>query len=177
MKKIIITLLTVTACLCLIAGCDQDQKPEQSETSAESKTEAVTGTNGTQGETDSKTEADTEAQTKYEDTIDAECVVKKGHRYVIVLPKSGKSIPVENACVKYLPLVSDELVAAAEAKITEQIGSLDDDPNWTVGAYGDKKMCLVVEVIKFIDGADDLEDGGCGIDHEHIFFAESIIEE
>ena len=179
MKKIIITVLTVAACLCLIAGCDKNQKPEETEAGSESKTETVTKAKETQSETESRQETVTgsetapETQTKYEDTIDAECVVKKGHRYVIVLPKSGVSIPVENKYVKYLPYVSDELVAAAEAKITAEIGSLDDDPSWTVGEHGDKEICLVVEVIKFIDG---VEEGGCGIDHEHLIFAEPIIE-
>ena len=173
MKKIIITVLTVAACLCLIAGCDKNQKPEETEAGSESKTETVTEAKETQSESETRPETAPETQTKYEDTIDAECVVKKGHRYVIVLPKSGVSIPVENKYVKYLPYVSDELVAAAEAKITEEIGSLDDDPHWTVGEHGDKEICLVVEVIKFIDG---VEEGGCGIDHEHLIFAEPIIE-
>ena len=157
MKKLFITLFAIMACMLLITGCDTAKNPQNKETESQTVTET---------ETEKKNE------------IVAKCVVKKGKRYVIVLPESNYSLPVEKEFVKYLPYVTDELVAAAEKKITEDAASLGEtSPNWTIKAYEDDKMCLVVEVIKFVEGADYMEEGGCGIDHEHIFFAESIINE
>ena len=183
MKKLFVTLFAIAMCVILIAGCDtkQDQQDPDNTTSTEApateeKTEGATETtNKTENKTENGTQSETETSKK--DTVSAECVVKKGNRYVIVLPASGYSIPIGRDYVKYLSQVTDELVLAAEAKITEQVNALGETPNWTISSYGDDKMCLVVEVIVFAEGADYMEEGGCGIDHEHIFFAESIIED
>lgn len=159
MKKLFFTLLAITACVFLITGCDAAKNPQNKETQSE-------------------TETATEAHTEKRKEIVAKCVVKKGKRYLIVLPESKYSLPVEKEFVKYLPYVTDELVAAAEKKIAEGAASIGEtSPNWTIKVHGDDKMCLVVEVIKFVEGADYMEEGGCGIDHQHIFFAESIINE
>ena len=145
----------------------------QSESATESANVTETAT-----EIESESESVTESETKpQKNEITATSVQKKGNRYVIVLPISKTSIPVDNSYTKYLHLVTDELVEAAEAKIIEAARELGEDPQWTVGEYGDMKLCLIVEVIKFVEGADYMDEVGCGIDHEHVFLAESIIAE
>ena len=168
MKKIFILIIAMLTCTLFAVGCDQTEKPDN-DTASETQSE-------TQSESDTQ-ETDAESETSKKDTISAECVVKKGNRYVIVLPASQYSIPVDRDFTKYLPYVSDELVAAAEAKITKEVEEIGGELGWTIAEHENGKMCLVVEVIKFVEGADYMEEGGCGIDHEHIFFAESIIEE
>ena len=165
MKKILIVLFIIATCVLATVGCDNDQDGQPTDTSTETETET---------ETEATTETETSSSIS---SISAKCVVKKGNRYVIVLPTSGKSIPVDKACVKYLSLVTDELVLAAETKITEEIRSIDNNPNWQIVPHGNDKVCLVVEVVRFFEGADYMEDAGCGIDHEHLVFAQSIIEE
>ena len=168
MKKIFILIIAMLTCTLFAVGCDQTEKPDN-DTVSETQSE-------TQSESDTQ-ETDAETETSKKDTISAECVVKKGNRYVIVLPASQYSIPVDRDFTKYLPYVSDELVAAAEAKITKEVEEIGGELGWTIAEHENGKMCLVVEVIKFVEGADYMEEGGCGIDHHHIFFAESIIEE
>ena len=168
MKKIFILIIAMLTCTLFAVGCDQTEKPDN-DTVSETQSE-------TQSESDTQ-ETDAESETSKKDTISAECVVKKGNRYVIVLPASQYSIPVDRDFTKYLPYVSDELVAAAEAKITKEVEEIGGELGWTIAEHENGKMCLVVEVIKFVEGADYMEEGGCGIDHHHIFFAEPIIEE
>ncbi len=168
MKRFFISICAIAACALLAAGCDQTEKPD---TDTSSETQSESGTN------QEETPTAEENETAKKDTISAECVVKKGSRYVIVLPESKYSIPVDRDFTKYLPYVSDELVAAAEAKIKKQVEEIGGELGWTIAEHENGKMCLVVEVIKFVEGADYMEEVGCGIDHHHIFFAESIIEE
>ncbi len=185
MKKIFILIIAMLTCTLFAVGCDQTEKPDkdtaseiQSETQSESDTQedkAPETNEGSEGVSEGETKAETETSKK--DTISAECVVKKGNRYVIVLPASQHSIPVDRDFTKYLPYVSDELVAAAEAKITKEVEEIGGELGWTIAEHENGKMCLVVEVIKFVEGADYMEEVGCGIDHHHIFFAEPIIEE
>ncbi len=151
MKKILISSLIIAMCIFSAVGCQStDKSPE---------TESVTDNISTESETPQKRPEFT-----------ADCVVKKGNRYVIALPTSSDVIPVRNAYVKYLSRVSDELVKTAEDKIAESVKALGEEPEWALVAE-DNNLFLTVEVIKFIDGA---EGEGCGIDHEHIIFTEKI---
>ena len=159
MRKLLAVLLAVLATALTLTACETADAPE------------------TEKPTDSVTEAPETNAPAQKPEITAECVVKKGNRYVIVLPKSKHSIPVDRDFVKYLPYVSDELVAAAEAKITEDVEKIGGELEWTISEHENGKMCLMVEVIVFKEGADYMEEQGCGIDHDHFFFAEYIIEE
>ena len=190
MKKLLVALILILACVIFVVGCNTNRENENSDSSTDTvteteKNEASSDNEGgdnttesestTKAETETQTAADVEAETKK--GITASCVVKKGNRYVIVLPISGKSIPVGSSYTKYLSQVTDELVRAAEAKITEQVEALGETPEWSIEKNEDGELCLSAEVIKSIEGADENGEGGCGIDHEHFFFAESIIGE
>ena len=138
------------------------------------ETEIETGS-GLDSDTKNETESNLEYETQKD--ITASCIVKEGDLYVIVLPISGERVPIHSSYTEFLPYVTDESVRAAEAKITEQVNALGETPKWIIGESNGKGLCLIVEVIKFIQGADESGEGGCGIDHEHLFFAESIIGE
>ena len=160
MRKFLAVLLAAMAFALPLSACNNAETPKD-----EKPTEAVTEA------------PETEAPVKRPE-ITAECVVKKGNRYVIVLPESKKSIPVDNSLVKYLSSVTDELIAAAEAKISAEVKKLGEkESNWSIASHDGKEICLVVEVIVFKEGADYMEEQGCGIDHDHVFFAESLIPE
>ncbi len=157
MKKIFSILLIVSMCTLFAVGCNSSKGEEQT---AQTAPETVKETEIAVEETD----------------FDATCVKKKANRYVIVLPVSKHIIPVANSYSKYLPQVSDELVLAAEEKIIEQIKALEEDPYWTIEINDEGKMCLKVEIIKYIDN-ENPDEAGCGIDHEHLIFSEPITAE
>lgn len=169
MKRILAILLALMALTLPLSSCEKAEG-----TDTEKPTETITESPETDAPETGTSE--TKAPEKRPD-ITAECVLKKGNRYVIVLPESNKSIPVDNSLVKYLSSVTDELVAAAEAKISAEVKKLGEEPDWRIEAYENKEICLVVEVIVFKEGADYMEEQGCGIDHDHVFFAESLIPE
>ena len=153
MKKIFRILVMIMACILLATGCGNKKTNEEK---------------STKKETETKTEITLE-ETDYS----ASCVKKKGSRYVIVLPVSGYIIPIGNTQVKYLSYVSDELVLAAEEKITAETGALGEEPRWSIEIGEENELRLNVEIIKYIDN-EDPDAVGCGIDHEHIYFSESI---
>lgn len=147
MKKIIVLFLVLATCIFTFAVCNPTE---------------------TNGETESETKAPLElVDTDY----NAECIKRKGKRLVIVLPESDHILPVRNSDVKYLSKVNDEMVLAAEKKITESVTAMGEKPEWTLSVNEDGELCLKVEVIKFIE---DAEGEGCGIDHEHVIFEEPI---
>ena len=151
MKKIIVLLLVLTTCVMTFAACTS---PAES------------------GGESSETESETKAPLELEDTdYNADCIKRKGKRLVIVLPESKHILPVRNSDVKYLSKVSDELVSAAEKKITASVTAMGEKPDWVLEVNEDGELCLRAEVIKFIE---DAEGEGCGIDHEHIVFEEPI---
>ena len=148
MKKIIAIILTLISLSACFVGCESPIDEPESETKAELQLE----------------------DTDY----DADCIKRKGKRLVIVLPESEYILPVNNSYVKYMSRVSDERVLAAEKKITEGVTALGAETDWTLEINDDGELCLKVEVIKHID---DAEGEGCGIDHEHVIFSESIVDE
>lgn len=152
MKKIIATLLVILSFALCFSAC-----------------EAPSGNDNTE------TESETKAELKLEDTdYNADCVKRKGKRLVILLPESNEILPVINSYVKYLSLVSDELVLEAEKKITQEVNEIGGELDWTLELNDEGVLCLRVEVVKTID---DAEGEGCGIDHEHFIFSEPIVVE
>lgn len=96
--------------------------------------------------------------------------------YKLTLPKSKKEIILDKDEVKFVPYVTDALIEAAENKITKDISQYSNNSDFYLDVIDDY-LCLSVEVIKKIDPpASDGEYtyGGCGYDHEHLFFNERI---
>ena len=75
---------------------------------------------------------------------------------------------------QYLKGATPERIAAAEAALAEQLkayGKNHSDGYLSVDDEG--RLCLSCEIIVYLDGPAQGE-GGCGIDHEHIFINEPI---
>lgn len=108
----------------------------------------------------------------------AQCLTEENGVYKLKLPQSGATIELNDNEVRFVPYVTDALVEAAENKITEDISEYSNNSDFFL-QITDDYLCLVVEVIKSIDPPASAEegdyvDGGCGVDHKHLFFSEHI---
>lgn len=98
--------------------------------------------------------------------------------YVLTLPKSKEEIELYEQQVRFVPYVTDSLVEAAEKKIIDEVSQYSSRSDFFL-QITDDYLCLVAEVIKSIDPPASAEEGefaegGCGGDHEHLFFGERI---
>ncbi len=91
----------------------------------------------------------------------------------IVLPVSGKILEVDEKYRKYIPYISDELLSAAETKISEATSKYDNNSGFYFSVDDEGYLCLNVEAIRDIPKEEQNEAVGC-IDHEHLFFCERI---
>lgn len=110
--------------------------------------------------------------------ITTSCMSKENGAYILTLPKSGERIKLENEERLYAPFITDELVTAAENKITDAVSKYSNHSGFYL-QINDGYLCLTAEVIKKIDITASTEEGGfaeygCGIDHEHLFISERI---
>ena len=156
MKKILAVTLILIAMLSAFASCNSPKKQED----------------GTQAR---ETEQSTEA---HDSTAPLPYMSEENGAYILTLPKSGEKIKLENEELLYVPYITDALVDAAETKITSEISKYSNNSGFYLQVT-DGYLCLTVEVIKSIDIPVSTEEngfteGGCGIDHEHIFFSERI---
>ena len=108
----------------------------------------------------------------------AKCLSEENGVYKLTLPKSKEVIELYEEQVRFVPYVTDALVEAAENKITNDVSQYSNQSDFFL-QITNNYLCLVVEVIKSIDPLVSTEegeivDGGCGIDHEHLFFSERI---
>ena len=112
--------------------------------------------------------------------VSASCISKnEDGAYILTLPNSGDTIKLRNEQILYVPYITDELVETAENKINEAVSAYSNSSDFYL-QINDGYLCLYVEVIKQLDPPASQEtegeivEGGCGIDHEHLFFAERI---
>ena len=112
--------------------------------------------------------------------VSASCVSKnEDGAYILTLPDSGETIKLRDEQMLYVPYITDELVEKAENKINEAVSAYSNNSDFYL-QINDGYLCLVVEVIKQLDPPASQETegevvgGGCGIDHEHLFFSERI---
>lgn len=110
--------------------------------------------------------------------ITASCISEENGAYILILPKSGERIKLENEERLYTPFITDALVNAAENKITDALSKYGNHSEFYL-QIKDGYLCLSAEVIKKIDtpvstDENGFAEGGCGIDHEHLFISERI---
>jgi len=112
--------------------------------------------------------------------VSASCISKnEDGAYILTLPNSGETIKLRNEQILYVPYITDELVETAENKINEAVSAYSNSSDFYL-QINDGYLCLYVEVIKQLDPPASQETegevvgGGCGIDHEHLFFSERI---
>ena len=145
MKRILAVTLTLVMLLATLTGCMASKNPS--------------GNEGEQPEL-------------------AQCLSEENGVYKLTLPKSKEVIELYEEQVRFVPYITDALVEVAESKITEDVSQHSNHSNFFLQITNDY-LCLVVEVIKSIDPPvsaeeGEIADGGCGIDHEHLFFSERI---
>ena len=145
MKRILAVTLTLVMLLATLTGCMASKNPS-----------------GSEGE-----------QPKQ-----AQCLSEENGVYKLTLPKSKEVIELYEEQVRFVPYITDALVEVAENKITEDVSQHSNRSNFFLQITNDY-LCLVVEIIKSIDPPvsaeeGEIADGGCGIDHEHLFFSERI---
>ncbi len=106
------------------------------------------------------------------EVFDASCLSYENGRYFITLPKSQKKLTLlSSTCdyTSYIPYITDELVATAESKITDEISRYDNTGSGFYLYIKEGYLCLALEVIEHLD-----EPNEKGEDHEHVFFIERI---
>ncbi len=146
MKRILAIALTLALLLAALTGCMASKNPS-----------------GSEGE-----------QPKQ-----AQCLSEENGVYKLTLPKSKEVIELYEEQVRFVPYITDELVETAENKINEAVSAYSNSSDFYL-QINDGYLCLVAEVIKQLEPPASQEtegevvDGGCGIDHEHLFFSERI---
>jgi len=91
-----------------------------------------------------------------------ETVSEQDGTYFITLPNSGRKLTLKNEETRFIPYITDELVKAAEEKLTKKLTKYDTHSGLYLQVTEDY-LCLTAEVIK-----------GSGEYHEHIFYSERI---
>lgn len=98
--------------------------------------------------------------------------------YMLTLPESGQTIEVDKneICYDYVSYISDELLKEAERKLSEKVAEYTNNSGFYLYVNDEGYLCLAVEIIKKIDPPNTSVEGdaGCGVDHEHYFYYESI---
>ena len=113
---------------------------------------------------------------KDDSAVECKYLTEKDGVYTLTLPQSGEEIELRNERADFVPYITSDLVEAAERKITEDVSDYSRHSDFYL-QITDGYLCLVSEVIKNIDPpvtSDGYEIGGCGYDHEHLFFSERI---
>lgn len=166
MKKIISALLVLTTAFAFLFGCE-NAEIDGEKTNVQSDTCTESGKEKTDFPNDDVLKEDSE-------------------KYVLALPSSNQIIELEKGhisderYIEFIPHISQELVINAELQLlseTEQYGNRSD---FYLQIDADDYLCLAVEVIKQLDlsSLQEIEGefvaGGCGIDHEHLFFEKRI---
>ncbi len=103
-------------------------------------------------------------------------ITKEDGKYILTLPESKKTVRIREEEAEFIPYISDDLVLAAERKITEEVSAYGNNSEFYL-QITDGYLCLTVEVIKYIEppvSSDGDVISGCGYDHEHLFFSERI---
>ncbi len=87
----------------------------------------------------------------------------------ITLPICGRTISVQEPYVQYMPYVTDTLIYEAEQYLSTRIPDGSKSYGYYLRTDGEGYLCLSVEVIVSLEPTEEGH-GGCGIDHDHVFY-------
>ena len=97
--------------------------------------------------------------------------------YNVRISADGEVIEIDggyNNYRQYLTGATAEKIAAAEAALAEQMSAYGEKNSGGYLSVDDEGwLCLSCEIIVYLDGPAEGE-GGCGIDHDHVFISERI---
>ena len=159
MKRCIACILLVMLVMSL-ASCKKLQSIDQEPSSTPSATNDVS-----ENQTD-PTSLDNKKMSEY-------LTEEDGWQYLI-LPISKNKIRVREQYTQYLDDIDLDLLRAAEENISGKLSQHSNNSCFYL-QVDEGYLCLYAEVIVKLDSpasADNI--GGCGIDHEHLFFCERI---
>ena len=166
MKKIISALLVLTTAFAFLFGC------ENAEIDGE--------------KTDVQSDTVTESENEKTDFPNDDVLKEDSEKYVIALPSSNQTIELgkghitDERFIKFIPHISQELVINAELQLLSETEQYSNRSDFYLQTDKDDYLCLAVEVIKqlgpssFQESEGEVVEGGCGIDHEHLFFEKRI---
>ena len=174
MKKRMILWMTAVVCTLSLIGCGGVHSDVEAPESGEQDV-AETVESGEQDVAETVESGGQDvAETAESGEQDVVLVEERGRKY-LVLPVSGKKIFVPGDCTAYVGRINADLLRAAEEKIGERRNA-----EFYIGRDQEGNLLLCAEVIVDLtpvyESGEDFMGGGCGIDHEHIFFSERITE-
>jgi len=103
----------------------------------------------------------------------SQCIISDETGRHLLLPISGRSIPVGADEVPYLEEIDLKLLKAAEEKIYTHTKEYTDHPDILLSKDHEGHLCLVTELIVPLPPEEIKEDEACG-DHKHIYLQEKI---
>ena len=110
----------------------------------------------------------------------SEYLVEEDGKQYLILPISQTKIPVGDELNPFTADIDVELLIAAEEKINAQILHNENSSGFYLKMEGGD-LCLCAEIIEKIDPPKrvttedgDVMEGGCNIDHKHVFLSERI---
>jgi hypothetical protein len=89
---------------------------------------------------------------------------------LLTLPSSGQTLKLRTREIHFAPYITDELVAAAESRIEEEVSRFGSSSGFYLDVIEDH-LYLVQEVIRYFE--EPQENAAC-FDHEHLFFSGRI---
>ena len=98
-----------------------------------------------------------------------------GETYLI-LPNSGAKVLIWGDTLDAIAQIDGYVLSAAEDKIYQEALEHTDNPevNYEI-CFWEGKLSLSGDLILFFDPPEGMEGlGGCGVDHEHLFFHEEL---
>ncbi len=105
-----------------------------------------------------------------------DCTYYVEDRCYLTLPYSETPLRIWDADVADLEKVDLGLLWDAEKKILKEIPESEKEPSFSISKDEEGFLCLRAEVIVELEPPtkDGLTLGGCGNDHDHLFFTERI---
>ena len=111
----------------------------------------------------------------------SEYLIEEDGRQYLISPISQSKIFVGDEYKQYLDDIDIELLKTAEQTICDKMSAYTETPRFSLQFDNSGNLCLHTEWIVEIDPPNIVTDdngeaieGGCNVDHKHIFFYERI---
>lgn len=168
MKKVLALILIFSLTVLPLCGCSNFTTP--SSTIDDNRTTTNSAPSSTTDDTHATTNSIPSATT---DNTRTAIIRHESGTCSIYLSLSNKTLMIDEKYEAYIPYISEDLIRKAELILTEAIVGQE-----RYGIYlstdQDGYLCLAVEIIVSLTPPPDINYGGCGIDHDHVFHRERI---
>lgn len=101
----------------------------------------------------------------------------ENNKYILTLPTSLSTLDISDY-IQYFEKVEAEVLKTAESRILEKTKEYDQKSGFYLQKDEEGCLCLFVEVIVPLEPPtiNGITMGGCGNDHDHLFFKEVLID-